>query len=230
MRRVLVVQLLLLAVCVGGLALWAMNFPYPSPTVESFLPPKKRWPTALVKEWVQSREFSDGFLEHFYRDPDVQVPDGENMVAPADGNILIVDKKDGMVFVVVGLTYWDVHTQRIPCDGVVKDVFDHGDTLQDYEGYNWVFLKDKTGPVSKVVILDTAWGDVRVQPITSLSARRVEVWVKKGQKVRKGERMGRILLGSTTVIAVPDRYEPLVKVGDRVTGGESIIFGKAASE
>ena len=184
MRRILAVQLLLLAACAGGLALWATNFPYPSPTIEALLPAKKRWPTALVQEWVQSRDFSDGFLAHFYRDPERVIPDGENVVAPADGKILIIDRKDGKLWVVIGLTYWDVHIQRIPADGVVKEVRDQGDTLQDYEGYNWVFLKDKTGPVQKVVVIETAWGDIEVRPITSLSAHRIEVWVEKGQKVR----------------------------------------------
>jgi phosphatidylserine decarboxylase len=48
--------------------------------------------------------------------------------------------------------------------------------------------------------------------------------VHNGQEVKKGERIGRIVLGSTTVLEVPGNISFSVKQGQHVTGGESIVY------
>lgn len=231
-RRVLAVQLVLLAACAALLAQWALHFPYPGPVVRPFLPPKLRWPESLVREWARGDTFhhperagahARSFWDYFTRDPERSAPPGRNLVAPADGKLRFVERHGGRIYLVIGLSFWDVHVQRAPCEGTVRAVRDHGDRIMDGEAERMVWMREKLAPVQKIVDLDTPYGDVEIRLITSLSARRLEVWVEPGQKVAKGQRLGRILAGSTVVLGMPER-ELRVRVGDRLVAGETIVW------
>ena len=59
----------------------------------------------------------------------------------------------------------------------------------------------------------------------SVAEATVTNWLKKvGDKIEKGQRLGRIHLGSTVVVDVPDQLTPAVNIGDIVVAGESILF------
>jgi phosphatidylserine decarboxylase len=62
-----------------------------------------------------------------------------------------------------------------------------------------------------------------VRLITSLAARRIETWVDEGEQIERGQRIGRILLGSTVVLELPEAVKLLVKKGDRVWAGETEV-------
>jgi len=220
---VLTLQVGLLACCVAAVSLWGRTFPMPSPLIRSCLPPPKHWPAAQVREWALHGGTDPGFLAFFTRDPERAIPAGSNIVAPADGLLLSIDHTGDTQHVVIALSYWDVHVQRVPCDGVVESVVDAGETFMDGEGRNQVYLRDKVCPVQKVIRLETRWGQVGIRLITSLSARRLESWVRPRQKVKKGERLGRILMGSTVVLDLPSRLAIRVPVGRRVVAGETIL-------
>lgn len=222
-RSVLVVQIFILILCVITVGLMASYFPYPSPLIKPWLSPKERWPTPQVAEWVESGQVDPSFLAFFYRDPERVVPEGRNIVAPADGKITEIIRLDQKYYVVIALTFWDVHVQRHPVPGRIIAVDYAGDTLMDGEGKDLVFLKEKNSPVQAVVTYDTEWGEIKVRLITSLLARRIEVWDEMGDTVEKGARMGRILLGSTVVIELPERLNLLVGLGETVVAGESIL-------
>lgn len=229
-KPVLVIQLVLLLVCAYLVWGFASRFPYPSPVIHSWLTPKQRWPAPQISAWVLADQVDPKFLEFFYRDPDRKVPPGDNVVAPADGVVNQISTHDGVQYIVIALSYWDVHVQRHPAAGTVVEVLDQGDTWMDGEGRNMVFLRDKVSPVQKVVIYDTAWGRVGLRLITSLMARRIEVWSKVGAKAGKGERMGRILLGSTVVLELPAGVPLRIRVGQRVVAGETVIAERGASQ
>src|SRR5262249_43156351 len=92
-----------------------------------------------------------------------------------------------------------------------------------------IFLKDKAAPVQQIVTLDTEYGEVKVRLITSYWASRLKIWVTPGQKLQKGERIGRILLGSTVVAELPAGVPLSVVPLQRVTGGETIISNGGAA-
>lgn len=222
--KALYMQLAILAVCIMVIGLWASRFPYPSPLIMDYLSPQKRWPTQQVADWVTSGNIDDGFMSFFYRDPDRIVPSGDNMVAPADGQIVWIDSKDGVNYMIIALTFWDVHIQRSPVGGTIVAIEDAGDTLMDGEGRDFVYLKEKVSPVQKVITIDSEWGMINVRLITSLLARRLEVFHEVGDTIEKGERLGLIHLGSTVVLDLPGDLVPTVKVGDYIVGGETIMF------
>ncbi len=225
--KTLYYQLVILALCMVVIWLWAVRFPYPSPIIMDFLSPKKKWPEDQVAAWVTSDNIDDGFLSFFYRDPDRVIPAGDNMVAPADGEVIYIDEKDDMKYMVIALTFWDVHVQRSPVAGKIVAIEDAGDRLMDGEGRNMVYLQEKVSPVQKVVTIDSEeWGLIKVRLITSLLARRLEVWHEVGDRIDKGERLGLIHLGSTVVLDLPRDLVTKVKVGDRVVAGETILYAR----
>ncbi|HEX3653475.1 MAG TPA: phosphatidylserine decarboxylase [Rhizomicrobium sp.] len=233
MRKGLAVQLVIICLCALIAALWAAAFPYPSPVVRPFLPPNKRWPTAEIMHWVEARTFDPGFLEFFARDPERVVPKGANLVSPADGLVRTVTFRDGITFLVIALSFWDVHVVRAPVAGVVKDIEQEGLYFTRNESEADIrksfFLRGKAAPVQQIVTLGTSLGEVRVRLITSYWASRLKVWVHRGQRVDKGQRLGRILLGSTVVLELPGKVDFSVQVGERVKGGESIIAKRSVS-
>ena len=227
-RRILAAQLLILAICAVALAeLWG-NFPYPSPLIRPFLAPKQRWPTNQVAGWVESGNASSAYREFFARDPERHVPPGPNLVSPSDGIVQRIVVRDGTTYLVVGLSFWDVHVVRTPVAGTVTDVEDEGTylfkspTRRDLE--EQTFLKGKAAPVQQIVTINSRYGLIRVRLITSYWASRLKVWAHPGQRLEKGDRIGRILLGSTVVTELPGSIPLPIKAGERIVGGESIIF------
>lgn len=163
------------------------------------------------------------FLAWFHRDPERLIPQEPNViVSPADGFVAAVGPRDGKQHILIEMRYTDVHVQRVPLDGLVVAVEGEGKplpkgmTIGDY-------TLEKLAPYQKWTILRTEIGDVVVRQITSLFANRVEVFVKEGDPVTRGQRLGRVLAGSNVVIELPKNVHVLVQTGQDVVGGETII-------
>ena len=178
-----------------------------------------------MKGGIKITEFdpSDSrFLEWFNRDPDRTIPSEPNIiVSPADGYVRFIKVYKGMKHVVIEMRYTDVHVQRIPLDGVVVMIEGDGkelkgDNIGDY-------TLDKMMPFQKVTTIETEIGPVKIHQITSYFAKRVQVFVELNEKVKRGQRLGRILAGSTIVIEVPKTVSVMVKKNQEVLGGETII-------
>jgi len=232
-KGTLLVQCAIVVFCGVALTQFAVNFPFPSPLVKPLLPPKVRWPTEQVQDWIESGKIDGGFLDFFNRDPERIVPSGKNPVSPADGVLVSAGFHDGASEFVVGLSFWDVHVVRTPVAGVVKSIEQDGSiflrTFAEYQRRRQsgleqdVALRGKTAPVQAIVTLSTVQGDVKVRLITSYWASRLRIWVHDGQRLEKGERVGRILLGSTVVAEFPGEVEFSVQPSQRVVAGETII-------
>ena len=231
-KRILILQLVLLSACLFVVTQLAFNFPFPSPLIKPYLPPLQRWPETQIKNWVESGTFDRDFLNFFARDPERIVPPGRNLVSPADGVVQTTAFRDGITYLVVGLSFWDVHVVRTPVDGVVKSIEQEGFYLTRNAGKDElkeaIFLRGKAAPVQQIVTLATDYGEVKVRLITSYWASRLKVWVHEGQKIAKGERIGRIVLGSTVVAEIPGKPALAVKQAQRVVGGETIVLESGA--
>jgi phosphatidylserine decarboxylase len=220
--------LILLLLALGVVALWGFHFPYPSPLIGPLLPPQKRWPVEQLREWVASGKASPGFLAFFLRDPDRTPPPGSNLVSPADGTVLDIIPHQGRQFVVVSLNVWDVHVVRSPIAGTITEVIERGDMFEptprdDLRDEKLYFLREKRCPVQKIVRLETAIGRVDVRLVTSYLSRRIEIFPPVGTALGKGERLGRMLFGSTGVLDLPGELRVLVTKGERVVAGETIV-------
>ncbi len=220
---VIVLQTLILCIVAAAIVLWVLYFPYPSPLVRRWLPPRKRWPERQIRAWLKSGRFDRGFLHYFYRDPEGVTPPGDDALAPADGLVTSADVRDGIRYVVIALSFWDMHVQTSPLAGRVIRITAHGEDFMDGEGREFAFLREKVCPVQKRIVIATDSGEIAVRLITSVAARRVETWVAEGQTVERGQRIGRILLGSTVVLELPADIVLRVKVGERVRAGETVV-------
>ncbi len=168
-----------------------------------------------------------GYVFWFFRDPErVSPADEDAVVAAADGVVVdIADLEEPEVVkatmrrVAIFLSVFDVHTNRAPISGTVTyterrvgKMLDarHPDASKLNECRVWAIQNPRAGTVV-------------VRQITGAIARRIVAWAQVGQQVAKGERFGMIRFGSRTEVYLPTSAEILVKVGDRVQGGASVI-------
>ena len=225
---ILLIQILVLGVLAVALTQWLRHLPYPSPLVRPLLPSRQRWPELQIREWLETTRFHPGYLRFFYRDPPRVLPADDGIIAPADGLVTSYEARAGVRYIVIALSFWDMHVQRSPLDGRVTDVTPSGDAHMDGEGRDFAFLRDKYCPVQTRIALETDIGPVAIRLITSVAARRIETWVQAGEQIRRGQRVGRILLGSTVVLEVPDEYVCTCELGSHVRAGETILAAKAS--
>ena len=116
------------------------------------------------------------------------------------------------------LAIWNVHVNRSPAAGVIAKV--------DYRPGKFLAAWDPNASKQNeqnVFTLATANGSIEFKQIAGLIARRVVSWKKPLESVAKGERIGLVRFGSRVDLWVPQGSELLVKVGDNVHGGSSIL-------
>jgi phosphatidylserine decarboxylase len=162
----------------------------------------------------------------FFRDPERTVPADPNLiVAAADGTVMdIVECDESQVLkrktrrVGIFLSIFDVHTNRTPIDGrVIYRERREGlyldarrpECSERNESMTWAFENPRVTIV--------------VRQITGAIARRIVAWAQIGNDLKKGDRFGMIRFGSRTELYLPLNAEVLVKVGDHVFGGSTII-------
>jgi len=77
-----------------------------------------------------------------------------------------------------------------------------------------------TGPDSEIAIVQ----------IAGLIARRIVTFVKEGDRIGVGERLGLIRFGSRVDLYLPPNRGALVAVGQRAVGGETVLADLKSSE
>ena len=162
----------------------------------------------------------------FFRDPDRAAPADPNLiVAAADGTVTdIVEVDETEILkkrsrrIGIFLSIFDVHTNRAPIDGrIIYRQHREGLCLdarrpecsEKNESMTWVFQN------SRVTIV--------VRQLTGAIARRIVAWSGVGDELKKGDRFGMIRFGSRTEVYLPLAATVLVKMGDHVSGGLTII-------
>lgn len=166
------------------------------------------------------------FTVAFFRDPERKVPTDPNLiVAAADGTVMdITESDENQVLkmkvrrVGIFLSIFDVHTNRAPIDGRViyrehrKGLYldaRRPECSEKNESMTWAF--------------ENPYVTIVVRQITGAIARRIVAWAKIGDELKKGDRFGMIRFGSRTELYLPLNAELLVKTGDHVFGGSTII-------
>lgn len=166
------------------------------------------------------------FVTFFFRNPKRAVPyDDKLVLSPADGKVMSVTEvyddqylNDVGIKVSIFLSVFDVHINRSPISGEIK--------FQQYTcGRFRPAYKEAAGCENErhSIGLENEYMQVLVTQIAGILARRIVSWVTLGNVLKQGERYGMIKFGSCTEVIVPKTVEILVKKGDRVIGGETII-------
>lgn len=156
------------------------------------------------------------FFAVFFRDPERAVGDG--IVSAADGRVLSVLPEADRVRIAVFMNVTNVHVNRVPLDGEVSGLEHRG------AGSRPAYAPEASHNRRCHYTFSSAIGPVEVVQMTGLVARRLVPLVRVGDRCRRGDRFGMILLGSRVDVVLPlDRVEVTVAPGDRVTAGVTTI-------
>jgi len=159
------------------------------------------------------------FMAYFFRDPQRTSPtEADIIISAADGRVTRVEDREEGKFVSVFLSPLDVHVNRAPIAGTVVKV--------DYvKGKKNPATSDRASLINERNSLTIEGEKMTVvcTQIAGIVARRIVCWSKKGDNLALGEKFGLIKFSSRTDLLMPVDVEVLVKVGDRVRGGETII-------
>ena len=181
---------------------------------------------ALVLRWNWAGGilvFLAAFVLYFFRDPERIVPaDPAVVVSPADGRVMeIVDQAMGSQpgrRVSIFLAIWDVHVNRAPLAGRILK-------LEYRPGRFLAAMRSRASAENEqnVIHLSTERGEIVLKQIAGWIARRVLCWKAEGDTVALGERVGMIRFGSRVDIWLPLEAEIVVRPGQHVAGGSSIL-------
>src|SRR2546423_8335953 len=174
---------------------------------------------------------------YFFRDPPRVTPIADRLViSPADGRVSLVANAVPPPELALGTTplprvsifmsVFDCHVNRAPVRGRVERIaYTPGRFL------NADLDKASEDNERNALVIAGGAGRVGVVQIAGLIARRIVCWVKEGQEIGAGERIGMIRFGSRVDVYLPAGTPPLVSEGQTSLAGETIIaeLGAAAS-
>jgi phosphatidylserine decarboxylase len=182
------------------------------------------WIAAGLTLWVAA----------FFRDPIRATPRGDKfIVAPADGLITLITKvppppelrgPDGMADgeytrVSIFMSVFDVHINRSPISGRIRRM-----AYVPGKFVNADLDKASEDNERQHFLVEGADGlKIGFTQIAGLVARRILAFVKEGDAVEAGQRVGLIRFGSRVDVYLPAGVAPRVMLGQRSVAGETIL-------
>lgn len=162
----------------------------------------------------------------FFRDPERVPPAGERvLVSPADGEVLGVESLPGhpdlpgpVTRVTIFLSLLNVHLVRSPLAATVA--------RSEYRAGK--FLKasrPEAGEVneSRTLLLTGGPADIVLKMSVGVAARRIKAFVKAGDAVARGQRIGLMYFGSRVELTLPGTVAVRVAPHDKVKGGLTVL-------
>jgi phosphatidylserine decarboxylase len=170
------------------------------------------------------------FVMYFFRDPSRRVPEEPGvLVSPADGKVVEVGRVQEDDFlhtethtIAVFMSLLDVHVNRVPCDGRVE-------ALVHKPGGFHNAATDEASRENEALALVLADVEGRtrilVRQVAGLVARRIVCDAAEDDQLVRGRRYGMIKFGSRLEVYVPveANFEPAVRMGQTVRGGETVL-------
>lgn len=168
-----------------------------------------------------------GFMFYFFRDPDRQVPEGDNLVlSPADGKVVLVAEVDEPEYIQgrawqisIFLSPMDVHVNRLPASGTIEH-------LEYHPGIYLMAFDDRSSEMNERAdfgLLHPSGTKIFFRQITGFLARRIVYRIGVGDRVEAGRRFGMMKFGSRMDILLPVHVALRVKEGDRTVAGETVL-------
>lgn len=167
------------------------------------------------------------YIAYFFRNPERLPPVGAKLVAsPADGQVIVCGNavepeflNEEMVKISIFMNLFSVHVNRVPVEGTVKN-------MKYHRGRFMAASEDRASEENErnAMLIETPQGvKVVLVQVAGLIARRIICYPVIGNFIMKGQRMGLIRFGSRCDIFLPKNAAVLVKVGDKVVGGETVL-------
>ncbi len=167
-----------------------------------------------------------GLCAFFFRDPKRDADfDEDTVVSPADGKIIekrVVFEnrflKKEVCKVSIFMSLLNAHVNRAPIKGRVKRII--------YEkGKFHIASKDKASFENErnLIIFESKSEPILCVQIAGILARRIVCWLKEGDEVFAGKKLGLIKFGSRVDLYLPTSSKVVVELGDKVKAGSTII-------
>lgn len=159
------------------------------------------------------------FMVYFFRNPSRNIPTEPNIiVSPADGRVTRVEENEHGKFVSIFLSPLDVHVNRSPISGkITKVIYTFGKKMPATSN-NASLINERNS-----LLIEGEKIAVTVTQIAGIVARRIVCWNKEGDDLERGQLFGLIKFSSRTDLQMPLNVDVLVKIDDKVKGGETII-------
>lgn len=163
------------------------------------------------------------FFLWFFRDPNRAIPNVPGaIVSPADGKVTEADwietPQGSRLKLSIFLNVFDVHVNRSPDKGVVSAVEYRRGLFVNAMREDAASLNEQN-----MIVINCGHYDVAIKQIAGLLARRIVCSVKEGDRVERGSRVGLIKFGSRVDVLMPAEVNLLVRKGDRVKGGSTVL-------
>ncbi len=158
------------------------------------------------------------FFLAFFRDP-TRAPDPKEvsarpvMLSPADGRVMASENGEVHIF----MNFNDVHVNRTPISGRIKSIgYTKGSRIP-------AFTKDSVRNERNAIVIENDDVECTVTQIAGTITRRIVSYIKEGDFVKRGDRIGMIRFGSRVDVTIPSGFEPVIRRGDKVYAGKTVI-------
>ncbi len=157
------------------------------------------------------------FWFYFNRDPKRILPEGDVIVAPADGRIISIssDKKYNIITIFMNIS--NVHVQRVPYNGRIINI------KKKSGSFSPAFLTSASKNNQVVTKIKSDVGIIIVKQISGIFVRRIKNYLEQGDLVKTGDKLGKIMLGSRVELWLPKKVEIEVEEGQKVYASLTII-------
>ena len=159
------------------------------------------------------------FCVFFFRDPKITITQGDGFVlSPCNGTVMEVTEEGAEKVVRVFLSVFSVHLQRSPVSGTVTSV--------THKDGKFLAAWDPRAHIENeqnIFTIQSANGMYTVRQIAGLVARRCVAWVKTGDTLNAGDKIGMIKFSSQVDLHLPKTAEIKVKPGDKTKAGITIM-------
>ncbi|MEA1944308.1 MAG: phosphatidylserine decarboxylase [Euryarchaeota archaeon] len=158
--------------------------------------------------------FFIGFFRDPHRTPDYsEIHDDHVLLAPADGRVMAIENGAVQIF----MNFHNVHVNRTPISGRVRSIrYKNGSHIP-------AFTKSSSRNERNEIVIANKDFECVVTQIAGTITRRIVSYVKEGDFVQRGGRIGMIRFGSRVDVTVPDNFEVVIRKRDRVRAGETVI-------
>ncbi|WP_156305297.1 phosphatidylserine decarboxylase family protein [Sphingobacterium endophyticum] len=166
-------------------------------------------------------------IVQFFRSPKKLIDLDEGVIlCPADGKVVVIEEteeteylKDRRIQVSIFMSPINVHVNRNPISGVVSYFKYHPGKFL----VAWHPKSSTDNERTTVVVKNQNGVEILFRQIAGAMARRIVWYVNEGQQVKQGEEFGFIKFGSRVDLFLPLDAKVNVNIGDKVTGGKTII-------
>jgi len=162
------------------------------------------------------------FCAFFFRDPKIGITQGGGIIlSPCNGTVMEVTEEGDEKIIRVFLSIFSVHLQRSPVSGTVIDVkHKKGKFLPAWDSAAHIENEQN------VFTIQGEDGVYTVRQIAGLVARRCVSWVKSGDTLKAGDKIGMIKFSSQVDLHIPKKSQIMVKRGDKTRAGITVIAEK----